>query len=364
MSASMVSDDAELLALAGAIPAPDAAALAAAEARQAQLTKPAGALGRLEDLAVEIAGLTGSVRPRWRNRLIVVFAADHGVAAEGVSAYPSAVTLQMVLSFARGTAAVCALARAANARLVVVDVGVAATFPADLPIVHGKVRTGTASFVGGPAMSRDDAIRAMRVGAEVVATEGARGVDLFALGDMGIGNTTAAAALVAALLRLDAAEVVGRGTGIDDDGLRRKIAVVRRGLDANRPDPADPIGVLAALGGLEIAAMAGAMLRAAEARIPILLDGYICGAAALAACRLAPTLQPYLIAAHRSTEPGHRRILSALELEPLLDLGMRLGEASGAALALPIVAGALAAHDEMATFAEAGVSTALEAGGP
>ncbi|HEV8635860.1 MAG TPA: nicotinate-nucleotide--dimethylbenzimidazole phosphoribosyltransferase [Chloroflexota bacterium] len=364
MAPNVSPAESEILAVAGRIQPPDLAAAAEARARQAQLTKPAGSLGRLEDLAMEIAGLTGSVRPQWQRRLIVVFAADHGVAAEGVSAYPSAVTPQMVLSFARGTAAVCALARAANARLVVVDVGVAATFPADLPIVHAKVRAGTASFVGGPAISRDEAIQAMRVGTEVVATEVARGVDLLALGDMGIGNTTAAAALVAALLGLDAAEVVGRGTGVDDEGLRRKIAVVRRGLDANRPDPGDPIGVLAAVGGLEIAAMAGAMLRAAAARIPVLLDGYICGAAALVAGRLAPTVRPYLIAAHRSTEPGHRRILSALELEPLLDLGMRLGEASGAALALPIVAAALATHDQMATFADAGVSTALGSGGP
>ena len=346
----------ELLAMAEAIPAPDHAAMEQARRRQAELTKPAGALGRLEDLAVQVAGMTGSVRPRRERKLVVVFAGDHGVAREGVSAYPGEVTVQMVGSFVRGTAAISVLAGLGGARLVVADVGVAATLAPELPIEHRKVRLGTANLVEGPAMARSEALAAIRVGADVVADRLVEGIDLLALGEMGIGNTTAAAAVAAALLPADPAEVVGRGTGLDDDGLRRKTAAVRRGLEVNRPDAGDPVGVLAAVGGLEIAALAGAMMRAAASRVPILLDGYITGVAALAAARLAPAVRPYFIAAHRSPEPGHRPVLAGLGLRPLLELDMRLGEASGAALGLAIVDAALATHDEMATFAEAGVS--------
>ncbi len=346
----------ELLAIGRAIRPPDVAAMDRARARQAQLTKPAGALGWLEDLAVQIAGLTGVVRPARRRKLVVVFAGDHGVAREGVSAYPSAVTAQMVLSFVRGTAAVAVLARSAGARLIVVDVGVAEDLAPDLPIEHRKVRPGTASFVQGAAMERSEAVAAIGTGADVITAELSRGIDLLALGEMGIGNTTAAAAVAAVLLGRDPGDVVGRGTGVEDDGVRRKIAAVRRGLEVNQPDPNDPVGVLAAVGGLEIAALTGAMLQAAAARVPILLDGYIVGVAALAAARLAPAACPYFIAAHQSVEPGHRLVLSSLGLRPLLELDMRLGEASGAALALSIVDAALATHDGMATFAEAGVS--------
>ncbi len=352
----MTSAEAGLLEMMQSIPVPDEMAAARARERQAQLTKPAGALGRLEDLAVQVAGLRGSARPARHNKLVVVFAGDHGVTREGVSAYPSAVTAQMVLSFVRGTAAVGVLARAACARLVVVDVGVDAEFAPNLPIEHCKVRPGTASFVQGAAMERSEAIAAMCTGADVITAELSRGIDLLALGEMGIGNTTAAAAVAAVLLGRDPADVVGRGTGVDDVGVRRKIAAVRRGVEVNQPDPNDPVGVLAAVGGLEIAALTGAMLRAAAARVPILLDGYIVGVAALAAARLAPAACPYFIAAHRSVEPGHRLVLSTLGLRPLLELDMRLGEASGAALALSIVDAALATHDGMATFAEAGVS--------
>lgn len=352
----MLASEAAILALAQRIPEPDHEAVAQARERQDQLTKPSGALGRLEDLAVQVAGLTGSPRPRRRDKLVVVFAGDHGVAREGVSAYPSEVTAQMVRSFVRGTAAVSALARAVGARLVVVDVGVASAFSLDLPIVHRKVRLGTASFAEGPALERSEVMGAMRVGAEVIAAEKANGVDLLALGEMGIGNTTAAAAVAAVLLDREPAGVVGRGTGVDDEGLRRKIDVIRRGLEKNRLEPSDPIGVLAAVGGLEIAALVGAMLQAAALRIPILLDGFICSAAALVAARIAPTIRPFFIAAHRSAEAGHQVVLDALDLQPLLDLGMRLGEASGAALALLVVDAALATHDEMATFAEAGVT--------
>jgi nicotinate-nucleotide--dimethylbenzimidazole phosphoribosyltransferase len=315
-------------------------------------------LGRLEALAVQFAGITGRERPRGDRRLVAVFAADHGVAADGVSAYPQAVTGQMVGAFAGGRAAVSVLARQAGARLVVVDVGVASPLPPDLPIRHRRVRPGTASFLVGPAMCREEALAALAVGVDTVeeALADGEGLDLLALGEMGIGNTTAAAAVTAGLLGLPAEAVVGRGTGVDDAGLARKRAVVAAGLAHHRPDPADPVGVLAAVGGLEIAALAGAILRAAAARVPVLLDGYVVGAAALAAVALAPAARSCLLAAHRSPEPGHGPVLAALGLEPLLDLGMRLGEGSGAALALPLVAAALAAHAGMATFAEAGVS--------
>jgi nicotinate-nucleotide--dimethylbenzimidazole phosphoribosyltransferase len=334
----------------------DSGAMDRARARQEQLTKPRGALGRLEELAVLIAGITGSERPKWQRPLVVVFAGDHGVAREGVSAYPSAVTAQMVRGFVRGTAAVSVLARQVGARLVVVDVGVAADLGTDLAIIRRKVRAGTRSMVEGPALTRAEALTALRAGAEVVAAEVERGADLIALGEMGIGNSTAAAAVTAALLGCAPRDVVGRGTGIDDATLARKIAVVERALAVNRPDPADPVGVLAAVGGLEIAALSGAILEAAARRRPVVLDGFICGAAALAAARLSPAVRSYLIAGHRSAEAGHPRVLAALGLEPLLDLGMRLGEGSGAVVALGVVAAALASHDGMATFSEAGVS--------
>lgn len=348
--------EAALAALVDSVPTADTAAMAAAGRRQAALLKPAGALGRLEQVAVQIAGVVGTDRPGWRRKAILVFAADHGVAAAGVSAYPPAVTGQMLAAFAGGSAAINVLAREVDARLVVVDVGVAATLPPTLPITHRRLRPGTAPFTAGPALTRTEATAALLTGAELVEAELARGVDLLAVGEMGIGNTTAAAAVAAALLGADPATTVGRGTGVDDAGLARKLAAVRRGLAVNRPDPADPLGVLAAVGGLELAAIAGALLRAAAGRRPVVLDGYVAGAAALAAARLAPDLPPFLIAAHRSPEPGHRPVLAALGLRPLLELDLRLGEASGAALGLAIVAAALATHDGMATFAEAGVA--------
>jgi nicotinate-nucleotide--dimethylbenzimidazole phosphoribosyltransferase len=346
-----------VLALARAIGPPDVAAMAAARARQASLVKPPGSLGRLEELAIQVAGMTGQPRPARRRKVVLVFAGDHGVTKEGVSAYPAAVTPLMVETFVRGVAAVSVLARSVGARLQVVDVGVDAPFPPELPIVHRKVRRGTASFADGPAMERATAVAATLVGAEVVRDEVEHGVDLLALGEMGIGNTTAAAALAAALLDIAPERVVGRGTGLDEAGVRHKAEVVRRALLVNHPDAADPIGALAAVGGLEIAALAGAVLQAAAARVPVLLDGYIGGVAALVACRVAPAATSYLIAAHRSAEPGHQLVLAELGLTPLFDLGLRLGEASGATLALAIVDAALATHDDMTTLAEVGITS-------
>jgi nicotinate-nucleotide--dimethylbenzimidazole phosphoribosyltransferase len=324
--------------------------------------KPPGSLGRLEDLACTIAGIRGEARPRL-SPVIVVCAADHGIAEEGVSAYPQAVTGHMLRAFAAGQAAVCVLARQARARLLVADLGVRE--PVDAPgVLDRRIRAGTANAARGPAMTRAEAERAIAAGAALADTAGcsaavaagasaardSAGGAIVALGEMGIANTTSAAAVTACLLGLDPAAVCGRGTGVDDAGLERKVAAVRRALAVNRPDPDDPLGVLAAVGGLEIAALAGLVLACAGRRTPVLVDGFITAAAALVATRLQPACHDVLIAAHRSPEPGHAAILEALQLEPLLDLGLRLGEGSGAALALPLVAAALAILDEMATL--------------
>ncbi|MBM4420189.1 MAG: nicotinate-nucleotide--dimethylbenzimidazole phosphoribosyltransferase, partial [Chloroflexi bacterium] len=309
-------------------------------ARQDRLTKPRGSLGRLEDLAVALAGMRGEVPRSLPRRAVVVMAADHGVAAEGVSAYPASVTAQMVANFASGGAAINVLARVAGARLRVVDMGVG---------------TGTANMRRAPALSREAAERALLRGAAVLDEEADAGLDLVATGEMGIANTTAASAIAAALTGMPVAEVVGRGSGIDGAGLARKVAVIEDALRLHRPGPGDPLGVLTAVGGLEIAGLAGLVLRAAGRRIPVVLDGFISGAAAAVADALAPACRPYLIAAHRSAEPGHQALLARLGLSPLLDLGLRLGEGSGAALGLPLVEAAARIHHEMATFGEAGV---------
>ncbi len=343
-------------AVAAAVESLDGEAMAAARARQARLTKPAGSLGRLEDLAVQVAGVQCRAVPRLAHRAIVVLAADHGVAAEGVSAYPQAVTAQMVANFLAGGAAINALARQVDARLVVVDVGVAAELPAADALWSAPIARGTANLARGPAMTRAQAEAAIAVGIEVVEHEAARGLDAVVLGDMGIGNTTAGAALVAALCERPPREVVGRGTGIDDAGWARKVEVVERGLACNRPDPADPLGVLAALGGFEHAGLVGVALAAAARRALVVVDGLAAAVAALVAARLCPAVREYFVAGHASVEPGQRTALAALGLAPMLDLGLRLGEGTGGALALQVVDAALRLHAEMATFAQAGVA--------
>ncbi len=320
-------------------------ALTAARAMLDAKAKPRGSLGRLEEVACRVAAIRGTTAPDPRPPAIVVCAADHGIAEEGVSAYPQAVTGHMLRAFASGGAAVCVLARRAGATLVVVDVGVREPV-AHPAILDRRVRPGTANAARGPAMTRADAERALAAGAELAD----RNASLVGLGEMGIANTTAAAALTAVLLDCDPAEVCGRGTGIDDAGMERKVAAVRRALAVNRPSAVDPLGVLAAVGGLEIAALAGLVLGCAARRTPVLVDGFITAAAALVATRLEPRSADALIAAHRSPEPGHGAILDALRLDPLLDLGMRLGEGSGAALALPVVTAASALLAEMATL--------------
>jgi nicotinate-nucleotide--dimethylbenzimidazole phosphoribosyltransferase len=327
---------------------------AAAEQLLDAKTKPRRSLGRLEEIAAGIAAVRGFV-PKGFEAAIVVAAGDHGVAAEGVSAYPQEVTAQMVLNFAGGGAAINVLARQAGARLIVVDAGVA------VPVEHELVRPlrfgpGTANLAVGPAMSIELAREAVLAGAALVAE--LDGVDAIALGEMGIGNTTSASALVAALLGVDPATVCGPGTGLDDDGVRRKAATIGRALDVNSVDPEDPLAVLAALGGFEIAVLVGVALGCAANRIVCVLDGFITSAAALVAARIAPAAVGAMLASHRSTEPGHAIVLDALGLEPMLDLGLRLGEGSGAALALPILEASVAILNEMATFADAGVTDA------
>ncbi len=340
------------------IPPLDDAAAAAALARQASLTKPPGSLGRLEELAVRLAAMRGQPIPRLERKVAVVAAADHGVAEQGVSAYPRDVTAQMVANFVAGGAAVNQLAVRAGARVVVVDAGVRT--PAAAPgVLDRRAGPGTADFTRGPAMPRATAEALLHQGAELARELAA---DAVVLGDMGIGNTTAAAALTAALLGLPAASVTGRGTGVDDAGYACKVSAVARALEVNRPHPADPVGVLAAVGGFELAFLAGVAIGAASARACVVLDGFPTSAAALAAVRIAPDVRGYVLASHRSVEPGHAAILEALGLEPLLDLRLRLGEGTGGLLALLLLDAAVAVHVGMATFEEAGVSRGAPAG--
>ncbi len=340
----------------------DENAMRAARARQDQLTKPQGSLGRLEALSVQLAGITAQPRPRLKRPVIVTMAADHGVARQGVSAYPQEVTPEMVLNFLRGGAAINVLARHVGARVVVVDMGVASDLAPNPELVDKKIAKGTRDFSAGPAMSRDEARRAVEAGIEIItrgvapSTGAQGGADIIGTGDMGIGNTTASSAIVAAITRRPVAQVTGRGTGVDDAGLARKIATIERALEINRPNPNDALDVLADVGGFEIGGLAGVMIGAAAQRVPVVIDGFISGAAALIACGLVPAVQPYLIAAHRSVEIGHRAILEQLRLEPLLDLDLRLGEGTGAALGISLCIAACKILDEMATFADAGVA--------
>ena len=338
----------------------DDAARSAAEARQHRLTKPPGSLGRLEQLATRIASMTGQERPRLDARLVVVAAGDHGVVAQGVSPYPQSVTAQMVANFLGGGAAINVLADHSGTRVRVVDAGLATSLPpavADEPsLLRLGLGPGTADITEGPAMSRESAEQAVAAGIELLDAERrVEGVDIVGCGEMGIGNTTPAAALIAAVTGRPPAAVTGRGTGADDETYARKVRAVEQAIEVNAPDPADGIGLLAALGGFEIGVLAGVYLGAASMRVPTVMDGVISGAAALVASSIAPAAGDYIIASHRSAEPGHTAVLERLGLDPLLDLGMRLGEGSGAALGISICVAACRLLDEMATFGEAGV---------
>lgn len=328
----------------------------AARTRQNQLTKPQGSLGRLEALSLQLAGITGQALPRVEHKAVVVLVGDHGIAAEGVSAYPSEVTAQMVLNFLRGGAAINVLARQAGARVVVVDVGVAADLPEHPHLLQRKIARSTANFAHGPAMTRQQAARAVEVGIEIVAGEVARGLDLVATGEMGIGNTTPASAITAIYTGLPVERVTGRGTGVDDAGLARKVEIIKQALARHRPDPADPLGVLAAVGGFEIGAIAGVCLGAAAHRVPVVVDGFISATGALIAAALCPVANAYFIASHLSVERGHAPLWQTLDLHPLLDMDLRLGEGTGAVLAFHLVEAACRILTEMATFASADVS--------
>jgi len=324
-----------------AIEPPDEGFAARARARQRALTKPPGSLGKLESVAVRLAAIQRRDRPTSFSRRIVVFAANHGVTAEGVSPYPPEVTAQMVRNFASGGAAINALAREAQAEVVAVDAG---------------VEPGTRNFTREPAMSREEMERALERGQEEARRARADGVALLGLGEMGIGNTTAASAITAGLTGLTPLQVAGPGTGLDEAGRLRKAAVIERALALHGPSPEDPLGILRSVGGLEIAALVGLSLEAASQRLAIVVDGFIASAAFAIAATLEPGVKEYAFFSHVSAEPGHRALLDFLGVQPLLDLGLRLGEGTAAALAMPILGASVAAHNEMATFESAGVS--------
>jgi nicotinate-nucleotide--dimethylbenzimidazole phosphoribosyltransferase len=342
-------------------------------------TKPRGSLGVLESLACRLAAIYGRTEPALPDKAIIVMAADHGVVEEGISAYPAAVTEQMLANFARGGAAINVLARQVGAEVVVVNMGTRsqldkktkewpglryseapATQPTDaetcLKVYNTSVGPGTASFTRGPAMTVAQALQAVHTGFNIAADLCSAGIGLIGIGEMGIGNTTAASALTAIFTGASPERVTGRGTGIDDATWKRKLAVIDKALTVNEPNRDQPLEAMAKLGGFEIAGLVGVMLGSAARKVPIVLDGFITGAAALVAVGLCPKVRHYLIASHQSVEPGHRRILEQLELRPLFNLDLRLGEGTGAALAMHLVEAALRIVREMATFASAGVS--------
>ena len=335
----------------------DEESMRSARTRQGMLTKPPGSLGRLEELSIQLAGMTANPFPAVERKTVIVMAADHGVVVEGVSAYPAEVTPQMVLNFLHGGAAINVLARQTNARVVVVDMGVASEIEdASGELVRRKISPGTANLAQGPAMTREQAMESIQSGIEIGEAEIARGVEILAIGDMGIGNTTPSAAIACALMNQPPEMIVGRGTGVDDARLKRKIDVIRRALDLNKPNANDALDVLAKVGGFEIGGLAGVMLAAAANRKPVVIDGFISTAAAMIAASLAPVTRDYMIAAHVSQERGHKLMLEWLGLKPLLDLNMRLGEGTGAALAFHLIDASTRILREMATFREAGVS--------
>lgn len=334
----------------------DGNAMQAARRRQDSLTKPQGSLGRLEELSIQIAGIQGKPLPAIKNKAIITMAADHGVVKEKVGPWPQEVTAQMVMNFLRGGAGINVISRQVGARVVVVDMGVASDIPQCADLVSKKLAKGTASIADGPAMSYEQALLAVEAGIEVVNNECEKGLDIVGTGDMGIGNTTPSSAICAVITGKSVSEVTGRGAGSDDAQLNRKINVIERAIAVNKPDPLKPLELLARLGGYEIGGLVGVMLGASSRRVPVVIDGFISGAAALIATALAPQVKHYLIAGHVSAEPGHRIMLEYLGMSPLLNLNMRLGEGTGAALGIFLAETAVKVLAEMATFDEAGVS--------
>ena len=339
------------------IPGIDLGAAAEAKGFMDRKTKPTGSLGRLEELAIALAGMTGKPKPLFKNKVVLVAAGDHGVCAQGVSAYPAEVTPQMVLNFLAGGAGINVLARHAGARVKVVDAGVNfEPFAPHAELYDFKIARGTADMSLGPAMSREQALACIAAGREAVSRLAAEGLDMLATGDMGIGNTTASSAIAAAALSLPVKDVTGKGTGIGVDAWLHKVAVIEAALALNAPDPADAIDILSKVGGFEIGVLAGAILEAAQRRVPVILDGFISGAAALLAVLYDPSVKGYLVASHQSVEIGHRHILERLGLKAYLNLDLRLGEGSGAALCFHLVDASCQVMQEMATFESAGVS--------
>jgi nicotinate-nucleotide--dimethylbenzimidazole phosphoribosyltransferase len=334
----------------------DKEAMAAARKRQDELTKPAGSLGRLEELSIQITGIQGKASPQIKNKAMITMAGDHGVVDEKIGNWPREVTAQMVENFLRGGAGINVLARQAGARIVFVDMGVASDLKPNKQLIVKKVDYGTKNICKGPAMTGEQAIKAIEAGIEIVNSEAKKGLDIVGTGDMGIGNTTASSAIFAVLSGKTVEEVTGRGTGLSDEQLRHKVEVIKRALALNKTNPHKPMEVLAKVGGYEIGGLAGVMLGAAAQHIPVVIDGFISGAAALIATALAPQLKDYIIAAHVSAEAGHAAMLEYMGLKPLLNLEMRLGEGTGAALGIILAEAAVKTLNEMATFAEAGVS--------
>lgn len=323
-----------------------------AQARLDSLSKPLGSLGRLEDIVKQIAGITGDARPSVDKKAIVIMCADNGVVEEGVSSCPKSVTASVTYNFTRGITGVCVLGAMTNTELVIVDIGVDEQFDCD-KIIDRKIRRGTDNIAKGPAMSRAEAIRAIETGIEIVTDLHKKGINLLGTGEMGIGNTTTSSAVAAVLTGKPLNLLVGRGSGLTDEGLNNKIDVIRRAIEVNKPDAKDPIDVLSKLGGFDIAGLTGCFIAAAALRIPILIDGFISSVAALIAVKMKPEIKDYIIASHGSAEPGSRIVLDEMGLEPLLMLGMRLGEGSGAAVAFNIIDAAFTAYDRMGTFEDA-----------
>lgn len=340
----------------------DKAAMAEAQSRQDTLTKPPGSLGRLEELSIQLAGIQGKSRPQIKDKAIITMAGDHGVVAEKIGNWPQAVTAQMVDNFLRGGAGINVLAHHIGARVVIVDMGVAGDLKPNPQLLSRKIGYGTKNMCLGPAMTTEQATKSIEAGIDIVNGEMGLGLDIVGTGDMGIGNTTASSAICTVMTGKPVGEVTGRGTGLNDEQLTHKIEVIKRALAVNQPDPSHPLEVLAKVGGFEIGGLAGVMLGAAAKRIPVVIDGFISGAAALIAMALAPQLKDFVIAAHVSAEAGHPALLKHLGLKPLLDLSMRLGEGTGAALGISLAEAAARTLNEMATFAEAGVSEGDESG--
>ncbi|MBM3244778.1 MAG: nicotinate-nucleotide--dimethylbenzimidazole phosphoribosyltransferase [Candidatus Omnitrophica bacterium] len=326
------------------------------QVRLDNLTKPQGSLGRLEELAKIITGITGNENPGLENKVIFTLASDHGVTEEGISPYPKEVTAQMVYNFLNGTAGINVLSRHCGARVVVVDIGVAEEIKIKKDLIVEKINYGTKNMINGAAMSMEEAEKSIETGMRVFETELAKGINMAGTGEMGIGNTTASSAITACLCGRPIEEVTGRGAGLDDKGLEHKIRVINKALEINRPDPGNPIQVLSKIGGYEIGGLTGIILACGFYKIPVVIDGFISGAAALIAYKLQPKIKDYMIASHCSMEKGHGVILSQIGLKPLLDLGLRLGEGTGSALAMNIIEASVKILSQMATFKNAGVS--------